>query len=42
MIRRLTLLALSVALAGPAVAQTAQFDDFRYQGRSCPSPAIRS
>ena len=34
MIRRLTLLALSLSLAGPAVAQTAQFDDFRYQGRS--------
>lgn len=34
MIRRLTLLALSLSLAGPSVAQTAQFDDFRYQGRS--------
>lgn len=34
MIRPLTLLALSLSLAGPAVAQTAQFDDFRYQGRS--------
>ncbi|WP_314375765.1 glycoside hydrolase family 43 protein [Sphingomonas paucimobilis] len=32
--RRLTLLALALGLAGPAAAQVAQFDDFRYKGRS--------